>query len=684
MALGTEKIAETFLNIVANTPINCDWPLYAEDEVVVVYGSQALEAILNTDYEITLDGPNYDTFILTPKPALLTKINDLISTPPTDTAEINYITVRRVLDYKTSVTPEIVRGVDFLSREIERVHMRFQQIAEAVYRGLGLRPKEVGDPDVKYYVDPPVANSVTVWQDDGAGNLVLTNGPTVDEVSNAQGYAEDASDSADEAATQAGISTAQAVIATAQAGIATTQAGIATTQAGIATTQAGIATTQAGNASTSASTATTQAGIATTQAGNSATSASNAATSETNAATSATNSANSAISAAGYAVSNRWVFDNATAMADPGSGDIRLNNAALASVTQIAIAETNADGAALGAWINSFDDATAANRGYLTIRKNATNFAIYSITGALTDNGTWDTLVVTHISSAGSFTNGDSLYIGFSQSGNNGAGTGDASTNTATSVDSEIALFSGTGGKTLKRATQTGFLKGTSGVISAQTSIALTDLAAQAANTIVANATASSAAPTAFAVNASSVVGRGSSGNLANLTAGSGISIGASSISATGSTKVNSTAYTTNTTYSTTIPGDDTIPQNTEGTEMFNVAYTPTNASSTILILWTIWGGVAGGTTQFLCGALFKDSTANAVQAVGTLSAGGGGSLIEWSGQYSESAGSTSLRNYKLRAGASASSIYPNGVGGASRYYGGVGQCRFTIIEILP
>jgi hypothetical protein len=46
---------------------------------------------------------------------------------------------------------------------------------------------------------------------------------------------------------------------------------------------------------------------------------------------------------------------------------------------------------------------------------------------------------------------------------------GDASTNTSTSVDSELALFSSTLGKTLKRATTTGILKGTSGVLSAAT-----------------------------------------------------------------------------------------------------------------------------------------------------------------------------------------------------------------------
>lgn len=43
---------------------------------------------------------------------------------------------------------------------------------------------------------------------------------------------------------------------------------------------------------------------------------------------------------------------------------------------------------------------------------------------------------------------------------------GDASTNTSTSVDSEVALFSSTGGKLLKRATSTGIPKLTSGVLS--------------------------------------------------------------------------------------------------------------------------------------------------------------------------------------------------------------------------
>jgi hypothetical protein len=46
-------------------------------------------------------------------------------------------------------------------------------------------------------------------------------------------------------------------------------------------------------------------------------------------------------------------------------------------------------------------------------------------------------------------------------------GGGDVSSNTATSVDSEVVLFSGTGGKTIKRATGTGVAHLTSGVLSA-------------------------------------------------------------------------------------------------------------------------------------------------------------------------------------------------------------------------
>lgn len=166
MALATDKIAETFLDIVASTPIDCDWPLYSETEVVVIYGQAALEAVYPSDYTVDLSPPNYDQFTITPTAALLTKINNLIAASPT--TEINYITVRRVIGNLTSVTPETVRGVAYLSREVERLWMGIQQVAENVGRSLSYSRKEIaGDAAGELPSITLRANKAMVFDADG-------------------------------------------------------------------------------------------------------------------------------------------------------------------------------------------------------------------------------------------------------------------------------------------------------------------------------------------------------------------------------------------------------------------------------------------------------------------------------------------------------------------------------------
>ena len=68
---------------------------------------------------------------------------------------------------------------------------------------------------------------------------------------------------------------------------------------------------------------------------------------------------------------------------------------------------------------------------------------------------------VTGTPSSGNYLRGDGTWAAIS--------AGDASTNTSSSVDSEIALFSGTGGKTLKRASGSGIASLSSGVLSTVT-----------------------------------------------------------------------------------------------------------------------------------------------------------------------------------------------------------------------
>ncbi|NDD75634.1 MAG: hypothetical protein EBZ40_11765, partial [Gammaproteobacteria bacterium] len=128
----------------------------------------------------------------------------------------------------------------------------------------------------------------------------------------------------------------------------------------------------------------------------------------------------------------RWTFSTTTTMADPGSGNFRLNNATLGSATAFAIsaltAETGNPSAA--GWVRTWDDSTTtARRGTLTLRKSSgtQNFVILDITSVLTDNSTWLTGSCSVRDAQGTIANGDTLLVSFSPAGDkgfDGAGSG--------------------------------------------------------------------------------------------------------------------------------------------------------------------------------------------------------------------------------------------------------------------
>lgn len=95
--------------------------------------------------------------------------------------------------------------------------------------------------------------------------------------------------------------------------------------------------------------------------------------------------------------------------------------------------------------------------------------------GGMSMGGSGSTFKVTEVDGSPSVTNPTQIKFTNGSVTDNGDGTvtvttgagggGDVSSNTTTTVDSEIALFSGTAGKTIKRATGTGIAKVTSGVL---------------------------------------------------------------------------------------------------------------------------------------------------------------------------------------------------------------------------
>ena len=208
----------------------------------------------------------------------------------------------------------------------------------------------------------------------------------------------------------------------------------------------GAASSAAAAASDSAAAALLSENNAATSETNAATSESNAATSESNAATSETNAATSAAEAvaAVETISNQWDFDSTTTMGNPSSGDFRLNNATIASATQIAISATTKDSGApdLSSYIATWgNNVNASGRGTLVIKKATApeDFALFTVNGAVTDNSTWLQVPVAYVTGSGTFSNTDDTFISFVRSGTDGAGTG-----TVTSIATGDGLTGGT------------------------------------------------------------------------------------------------------------------------------------------------------------------------------------------------------------------------------------------------
>lgn len=181
MAVSTEVVAVRYVNVAAGVPISVPYPLYEALDVRVVYGIEALVAVYNTDYTISL-GDDFDTFTLTPTAALISKIRALMLANPD---EVNYVTVRRRLGYLTDATAAAVRYTPFTAREFDRTALRFQQIQEQLNRALTLKQNFVGSVAVE--LPAPSAGRSLVWNADEDG---IENGPSADDIANAQAYAQ--------------------------------------------------------------------------------------------------------------------------------------------------------------------------------------------------------------------------------------------------------------------------------------------------------------------------------------------------------------------------------------------------------------------------------------------------------------------------------------------------------------
>ena len=141
------------------------------------------------------------------------------------------------------------------------------------------------------------------------------------------------------------------------------------------------------------------------------------------------------------------------------------------------------------------------------------------------------------------------------------------------------------------------------------------------------------------------------------------------------------TSLTTHQTNNTTIPFDDTIPQNTEGTEVLTLAITPTKA--TVLLKIEYVTIVDFGAYQGFTVGLFQDTTANALCAT-CITNGAQGCTFTIPLIYNMVAGTTSATTFKIRVGSSSGNTWNlNSATLGTRIFGGVAGTTLSITEYL-
>lgn len=148
--------------------------------------------------------------------------------------------------------------------------------------------------------------------------------------------------------------------------------------------------------------------------------------------------------------------------------------------------------------------------------------------------------------------------------------------------------------------------------------------------------------------------------------------------------------YTTNADLTTAIPYDDTIPQNTEGTQIISQAITLNKANSRVRLTFTGWGhcSTAADDSEIWSAAIFRNGTASALAAAANShdtneSTGSDDVIINTTitVRYEDAPGTVGPHTYEVNVGPRAGTLRMNG-SISTRIFGGVARAILTIEEV--
>jgi len=119
----------------------------------------------------------------------------------------------------------------------------------------------------------------------------------------------------------------------------------------------------------------------------------------------------------------QYMFKTSTTDSDPGTGNIRFSESTFSGALTLYIDDLDVNGTDVQTYLRTIDDSTSTIKGHYRVsnRLSANDFAIFTITGSITESSGYFKVPSSYISgSATSFSNNEDIIVTFARTGDKG------------------------------------------------------------------------------------------------------------------------------------------------------------------------------------------------------------------------------------------------------------------------
>ena len=117
-----------------------------------------------------------------------------------------------------------------------------------------------------------------------------------------------------------------------------------------------------------------------------------------------------------------YTFSSSTTNSDPGQGTLRFSESTFSGALTLYIDDEDDNGTDIQTYLRTIDDSTSTIKGHYRVsnRLNADDFALFTITGSITESSGYFQVPSSYISGSTSFSNSEDIIVTFARTGDKG------------------------------------------------------------------------------------------------------------------------------------------------------------------------------------------------------------------------------------------------------------------------